>query len=100
MNLVEYLMATVTPLYDVRPDVSHSQEYRSTTAKRREQAMIERYRKAFVGHDELSTQEVGRLAGVSKPMLGLRKIEDLGHVQMVRMSADKRGRKQCMWRWK
>lgn len=101
MRLAEYLMATVTPLYDIVPGgATIDQTYRSAVSERRAKDMEARYRAAFAGKGEVSSNEIGRVLGISKPLVGLRKLEARGVVEMVRMSADKRGRKQCMWRWK
>lgn len=111
MNLAEMLAQTVTPLFDVKPTLPDNQAYRAAVSVKREAAMIARYRKVMKIEDkepdedgnkqciEISTQDVGKLVKVSKPMIGLRKLEGLGHVKMARMSSAERGRKQCMWRW-
>lgn len=100
MWLAEYLMTPVTPLYDIVPGgPAIDQSYRSAVSERRAEAMEARYRAVFAGHSELTSTEVGRLVGVSKPLVGLRKLESRGAVRMVRMSADKRGRKQAVWEW-
>lgn len=101
MSLAQYLMAPVTPLYDVisTGDSVIDQSFRSAVSIRRAAEMVERYRSAFVGHDELTSTEVGRRVGVSRVLVGLRKLESRGFVRMVRMSSDKRGRKQAVWEW-
>lgn len=98
MRLAEYLMTPVTPLYEISHE-GIDQSYRSAVSERRAEAMEARYRAVFAGHSELTSTEVGRLVGVSKPLVGLRKLESRGAVRMVRMSADKRGRKQAVWEW-
>lgn len=101
MNFAQYLMTPVTPLCDVMPGgATIDQSYRSAVSERRALDMAARYRAVFAGKDELSSTEVGQLVGVSRPLTGLRKLEARGFVRMVRMSSDKRGRKQAIWEWK
>ena len=98
MNLAQYLAKPVTPLYDVIPGgATIDQSFRSAVSARRAAEMEARYRRAFTGRAEMTSQEVGAALGVSRPLTGLRKMEKRGVVRMVRMSSDRRGRKQAVW---
>lgn len=102
MDFAQYLATPVTPLYDYIPSggATIDQSFRSAISEKRAAEMAARYRVVFAGKAKLSSTEVGALVGVSRPLTGLRKLEARGFVRMVRMSSDKRGRKQAIWEWK
>jgi hypothetical protein len=102
MDFAKYLMSPVTPLYDYIPSggATIDQSFRSAISDKRAAEMAARYRNKMAGKGEMSSTEIGAAVGVSRVLTGLRKLEARGLVRMVRMSSDKRGRKQAIWEWK
>jgi hypothetical protein len=100
MNLAQYLMTPVTPLYDVLPDCSYSagDENRRRISERRAEEMAMRYRKVM-HRKVLSSVEIGLRLGISKPLTGLRKLEARGRVRVHHEDNSKRGHKQLFWEW-
>jgi predicted ArsR family transcriptional regulator len=99
MNLAQYLATTVTPLYAVVIEGEEPKKPCTAHQAKQSEEMMQRYRNVFTNRAEMTSQEVGAALGISKPLIGLRKMEARGFVRMVRMSADKRGRKQAVWEW-
>jgi len=100
MNLAQYLLTPVTPLYAVIPEKTPGGDFpgRERAAEKRAAEMVVRYRSVMYGK-VLSSQTIGLLAGVSKPLVGLRKLESRGHVVLHHEDRSHPGRRQLFWAW-
>jgi hypothetical protein len=98
MNLAQYLMRPVTPLYDVVIVGDDCAEYRTRLSQKRADDMVERYRKVM-RHKVLSSVAIGDALNISKPLTGLRKLEERGYTRVHHVDTSNRGRKQLFWEW-
>jgi hypothetical protein len=93
-------MMTVTPLYAIKiePCPGGDNPSRAAAAEKRAAEMVRRYR-GVMHRNVLSSQDIGQKAGVSKPLVGLRKLEARGHVRVHHIDKSHPGRKQLFWEW-
>jgi len=99
MNLAQYLMTPVTPLYsaewDQRPDAQPP--CLREAIEKRMAGVVEKYRKVMEGKI-LSTSEVGAALTMLKPLTGLRRLEREGHIRLHHVGRV-RGQKTNYWEW-